>query len=120
MIRRPPRSTRTDTLVPYTTLFRSGQHRYRAADAAHQRVLVDGQRSQRRFAQGGNGVAHAQAQFFLQRGVEAPERELQLLEASGILGRTGFGFGTRMVVDGGDTPGKGFGDRKSTRLNSSN
>src|SRR3546814_16021091 len=25
MIRRPPRSTRTDTLVPYTTLFRSGQ-----------------------------------------------------------------------------------------------
>src|SRR3546814_15087430 len=28
MIRRPPRSTRTDTLFPYTTLFRSG----RAAD----------------------------------------------------------------------------------------
>src|SRR3546814_12195765 len=27
MIRRPPRSTRTDTLLPYTTLFRS---RYRA------------------------------------------------------------------------------------------
>src|SRR3546814_1419349 len=27
MIRRPPRSTRTDTLVPYTTLFRSdGRH----------------------------------------------------------------------------------------------
>src|SRR3546814_17944365 len=25
MIRRPPRSTRTDTLFPYTTLFRSGQ-----------------------------------------------------------------------------------------------
>src|SRR3546814_14819509 len=27
MIRRPPRSTRTDTLVPYTTLFRSGAPR---------------------------------------------------------------------------------------------
>src|SRR3546814_12796602 len=26
MIRRPPRATRTDTLFPYTTLFRSGQH----------------------------------------------------------------------------------------------
>src|SRR3546814_7555040 len=26
MLRRPPRSTRTDTLVPYTTLFRSGTH----------------------------------------------------------------------------------------------
>src|SRR3546814_8727571 len=32
MIRRPPRSTRTDTLFPYTTLFRSfrgGRHRTR-------------------------------------------------------------------------------------------
>src|SRR3546814_17651808 len=29
MIRRPPRSTRTDTLFPYTTLFRSiGQHTF--------------------------------------------------------------------------------------------
>src|SRR3546814_1947194 len=26
MIRRPPRSTRSDTLFPYTTLFRSAQH----------------------------------------------------------------------------------------------
>src|SRR3546814_7087104 len=26
MIRRPPRSTRTDTLFPYTTLFRSQDH----------------------------------------------------------------------------------------------
>src|SRR3546814_20256359 len=29
MIRRPPRSTRTDTLFPYTTLFRSEQARAR-------------------------------------------------------------------------------------------
>src|SRR3546814_13978811 len=28
MIRRPPRSTRTDTLFPYTTLFRSVHHHY--------------------------------------------------------------------------------------------
>src|SRR3546814_13961901 len=27
MLRRPPRSTRTDTLFPYTTLFRSGTKR---------------------------------------------------------------------------------------------
>src|SRR3546814_19019632 len=26
MVRRPPRSTRTDTLLPYTTLFRAAQH----------------------------------------------------------------------------------------------
>src|SRR3546814_706093 len=31
MIRRPPRSTRTDTLFPYTTLFRSPGRRPRAA-----------------------------------------------------------------------------------------
>src|SRR3546814_15747339 len=31
MIRRPPRSTRTDTLFPYTTLFRSGDRAARPA-----------------------------------------------------------------------------------------
>src|SRR3546814_15789305 len=52
MIRRPPRSTRTDTLVPYTTLFRS-QHRVVKQDApgvdargawqdAHDRLADDG------------------------------------------------------------------------------
>src|SRR3546814_6228329 len=42
MIRRPPRSTRTDTLFPYTTLFRSvmlgvvnvSNHRHDAGDVA--------------------------------------------------------------------------------------
>src|SRR3546814_6860776 len=33
MIRRPPRSTRTDTLFPYTTLFRSAPARLLAFDA---------------------------------------------------------------------------------------
>src|SRR3546814_21150061 len=32
MIRRPPRSTRTDTLFPYTTLFRSPVEEYLLAD----------------------------------------------------------------------------------------
>src|SRR3546814_7361155 len=35
MIRRPPRSTRTDTLFPYTTLFRSGAGRRRAGGPHH-------------------------------------------------------------------------------------
>src|SRR3546814_1987296 len=34
MIRRPPRSTRTDTLFPYTTLFRSTHSRPQRAQAA--------------------------------------------------------------------------------------
>src|SRR3546814_17925353 len=40
MIRRPPRSTRTDTLFPYTTLFRSGALRGQlAAGGAAVRLL---------------------------------------------------------------------------------
>src|SRR3546814_12431677 len=33
MIRRPPRSTRTDTLFPYTTLFRSARARLQLANS---------------------------------------------------------------------------------------
>src|SRR3546814_5242091 len=36
MIRRPPRSTRTDTLFPYTTLFRSEAGQFRIGDAGIQ------------------------------------------------------------------------------------
>src|SRR3546814_2964821 len=36
MIRRPPRSTRTDTLLPYTTLFRSWQEQCRSLAALYQ------------------------------------------------------------------------------------
>src|SRR3546814_14602528 len=37
MIRRPPRSTRTDTLFPYTTLFRSSPVHYRLHFAGNRR-----------------------------------------------------------------------------------
>src|SRR3546814_17322395 len=42
MIRRPPRSTRTDTLVPYTTLFRS-----RRSNPRDPRRSADGSRAGR-------------------------------------------------------------------------
>src|SRR3546814_7184442 len=49
MIRRPPRSTRTDTLFPYTTLFRSkegpqfgGQPQARVEGVQHRAVAGDG------------------------------------------------------------------------------
>src|SRR3546814_8192601 len=44
MIRRPPRSTRTDTLFPYTTLFRSGARMVARAwsdEAFKARMLAD-------------------------------------------------------------------------------
>src|SRR3546814_7302242 len=37
MTQRPPTSTRTDTLFPYTTLFRSAHHRFPQADNGSQR-----------------------------------------------------------------------------------
>src|SRR3546814_19044915 len=44
MIRRPPRSTRTDTLFPYTTLFRSADDArfrgYRMRDRVHPRLGI--------------------------------------------------------------------------------
>src|SRR3546814_8322802 len=45
MIRRPPRSTRTDTLFPYTTLFRSRGRYARDASGAY-RGRCDGHRAQ--------------------------------------------------------------------------
>src|SRR3546814_12770846 len=42
MIRRPPRSTRTDTLVPYTTLFRSPAQ-FKAEAKAVETTTVDGE-----------------------------------------------------------------------------
>src|SRR3546814_13165230 len=45
MIRRPPRSTRTDTLFPYTTLFRSGHRsRYAERQGEQSREASDGSR----------------------------------------------------------------------------
>src|SRR3546814_3627505 len=41
MIRRPPRSTRTDTLFPYTTLFRSTQGAERLLDRNDLDVVVE-------------------------------------------------------------------------------
>src|SRR3546814_2560543 len=41
MIRRPPRSTRTDTLFPYTTLFRSIDDEFRAFVDAHLDIVFD-------------------------------------------------------------------------------
>src|SRR3546814_4671017 len=53
MIRRPPRSTRTDTLLPYTTLFRSAR-RFRAGrkfvGTARTAPTIARRRSSRRLA----------------------------------------------------------------------
>src|SRR3546814_11823561 len=45
MIRRPPRSTRTDTLFPYTTLFRSLREKLRKIEALYAGAKTDGEKS---------------------------------------------------------------------------
>src|SRR3546814_19903044 len=98
MIRRPPRSTRTDTLFPYTTLFRSGR--------AGQGVEEAGNREPgpcRRPA-----VSRAMPLSRLLPDVAAVPPELAI---------TGLVLDSRSIA-----PGDAFvaiGDRKSTRLNSS-
>src|SRR3546814_9305576 len=42
MIRRPPRSTRTDTLFPYTTLFRSPRLHFEGAETSFRLGTADG------------------------------------------------------------------------------
>src|SRR3546814_20151294 len=54
MIRRPPSSTRTDTLFPYTTLFRS--NRDRRVHAAHFDAQVGGSG----FDQGGDALGESE------------------------------------------------------------
>src|SRR3546814_5495438 len=65
MIRRPPRSTRTDTLFPYTTLFRSGRRIV---------VVVDGEAATRIDHMIQNG------RLALVPGVSPAQRERQAVE----------------------------------------
>src|SRR3546814_9257632 len=122
MIRRPPRSTRTDTLFPYTTLFRSFELRLatsRAEVEAPAFVLGD-------VARGGAVDSHA-ADRVLRRQVFLRSLH-ELVAAAGIAevedsARVLVGRLARRRIDGHpanriphDTRAV---DRKSTRLNSS-
>src|SRR3546814_1792661 len=108
MIRLPPRSTRTDTLFPYTTLFRSGQEpptvRFRrGGDLA----MAIG---------GGAGIA-ALAYAMMTRPL--PHSISRYFVENAYAGGGGTNVVNVILVDfrGFDTLGEI--DRKSTRLNSS-
>src|SRR3546814_2353180 len=111
MIRRPPRSTRTDTLVPYSTLFRSRVRNVTSARHENTATLIRGrspadQRSRPDDPQTGNG-----------------QRPVSFLKKGLIMGWLFMPF-TSM---GGHKTAKSYldaqltyeKDRKSTRLNSS-
>src|SRR3546814_15566455 len=96
MIRRPPRSTRTDTLFPYTTLFRSPWI-YREA--------------QRQKGTPAERVAFARDLEF-----QLSEALLAGGETTGVIGRDA---GRNLKRLGSSVYWAGLQDRKSTRLNSS-
>src|SRR3546814_4204498 len=123
MIRPPPRSTRTDTLFPYTTLFRSAA----LPPAAPVRWLAE--LRARTVGEGGRLGDHGQA---------SSQRGRRLLADAGLRDRNGLvsDLSVRLLSGRGkedhhlrsqSAPARGpharlcggTGDRKSTRLNSS-
>src|SRR3546814_16416976 len=106
MIRRPPRATRTDTLFPYTTLFRSDDD----GDHVHDRAVGQFEKVQEnRHKPEAVAIAAGDARFL---GGEVEQRQ----------------DGAALLVEIGLTPARldalahlvvAGGDRKSTRLNSS-
>src|SRR3546814_4949839 len=88
MIRRPPRSTRTDTLFPYTTLFRSylvlaPEHDGVAVAVAAQQVLGEVQAGVRKEPGTRHGVAvdQAAAALVADHPAEVPDRFPEILAA---------------------------------------
>src|SRR3546814_1497687 len=79
MIRRPPRSTRTDTLFPYTTLFRSDPGLPLAGRggaievSARQRLRREQQDPGRRDQQRHAGLAGVQAEQLRRAGQQQPQ-----------------------------------------------
>src|SRR3546814_4134179 len=104
MIRRPPGSTRTDTLLPYTTLFRSAEHADRrlADDAALVGAVM---------AHGPKAQAGDMADDLAADGQRIVLADLHV-EQRRVLGQAA---GQRAGAPVDET----LGDRKSTRLNSS-
>src|SRR3546814_7656813 len=114
MIRRPPRSTRTDTLFPYTTLFRSDR---RTVEEAHN-PFADHQL--RPLRSGGKGAGQRLR-------AHRPAVEIDAGPPAGGAMEAGIDIvGPNLHRGDGDPrvaqmaqQREGQGDRKSTRLNSS-
>src|SRR3546814_4180597 len=93
MIRRPPRSTRTDTLFPYTTLFRS-------TEAGGAVLVLAGERDRRG---GGERRARIERQPCTQGRAGAVEHDIAVVEG----GRPAFWHGhLRPVLAGGVVEGE--------------
>src|SRR3546814_1037531 len=107
MRRRPPRSTRTDTLFPYTTLFRSG-----VDEGTRIRLSGEGE-------SGARGAAPGDLYIFLHMARHKVfEREGTTLFTRAPLSFTTAALGGEIGIPGLDGRKHDIADRKSTRLNS--
>src|SRR3546814_18089204 len=120
MIRRPPRSTRTDTLFPYTTLFRSVSLRFTDVEIA----VIAHRASQRSTDRAGWIKALVRRHLALKSRVDdgllaelAPIR-MQLLRIGRNLNQA-MKAANAAMLDTGDKRIEPELDRKSQRLNSS-
>src|SRR3546814_1247491 len=118
MLRRPPRATRTDTLFPYTTLFRSGADVDHATDLEAAGHVDDDVGAE---AVGGDEVVGpGDRSVDVALGREVHHRVAGLhrrLECRGIADVALHEREARIVIDVAQR-GEVAGDRKSTRLNS--
>src|SRR3546814_4166029 len=107
MLRRPPRSTRTDTLFPYTTLFRSLRRRggcHRPTVVA----VVSAPRATRGVAGDGGPCAHAAGRL----DIDNPAPTVAAAGTAGLAAAAATAAAAQHAP--------GHPDRESTRLNSSN
>src|SRR3546814_9749093 len=115
MIRRPPRSTRTDTLFPYTTLFRSAfDERAYPARYAH---IWEGE-----YEPQAAGAPWDRLTIHQNRRVEAPALTRILVGIDPPVSAEAGSDECGILVGGIGEDGRGYileEDRKSTRLNSS-
>src|SRR3546814_15642607 len=110
MIPRPPRSTRTDTLFPYTTLFRSSEAPERLLRALRSRLANGGQPENP--VREASAVPSPDSRYVVQVGAFTSKANADAL-AQKIGAWVAGGNGLWQVRLG------PYQDRKSTRLNSS-
>src|SRR3546814_5272030 len=121
MVRRPPRSTRTDTLFPYTTLFRS------RVQSPALRLICERELEIRAFVPREYWSMEAQveknAQPFTARLIEFDGRKVEQFTFNNVVGAMAAKATLQKAANGELTVGtvdkKQRRDRKSTRLNSS-
>src|SRR3546814_12467475 len=140
MVRRPPGSTRTDTLLPYTTLFRSQRAEGRwACRTRPGRTCRPGDRGDRtradhapfRALPGGGDRRHDRGPSAVLPGQCPPLKRFPVLIAADAVGQPGDDAGEPLILGGGieeqatqddlaaGNEATAFGERKSPRLNSS-